>query len=154
MKKDIQLTQEGIAELRAELQRLTEVDYKEVVRKVKESKEFGDLSENAEYDAAREEQAMIASRIKELEAILERATEITSSGPHTQVEIGATVTVSVDGDTEEYFIVGTVEADPTAGKVSVESPTGKALLGKKVGDVAEVALPDGGTLTYTITALR
>lgn len=150
--KDILLTEEGITKLREELKRLIEVDRKEVIKKLKEAREFGDLSENAEYDAARDQQSVIEGRIEELEAILSKARIIDTraAAASGKIVIGAKIQVEVEGEQEDYQLVSSAESDIASGKVSIESPLGQALLNKKVGDVAEVAIPDGGSITYKI----
>jgi transcription elongation factor GreA len=153
MKKDILLTKEGIEKLKGELEHLIAVERKEIIRKIKETREFGDLSENAEYDAAREQQSMIEGRIEELEALLKKA-RVIEEGAHDKAMIGATVTVEVEGDKEKYLLVSSAESDPAAGHISVESPLGKALLGTKVGQVVEVSIPDGGSVAYKVTSVK
>jgi transcription elongation factor GreA len=122
---------------------------------LKETREYGDLSENAEYDAAREQQSMIEGRIEELEALLKKAKVIDENpSNHDKAVIGARVAVEVDGDKETYQLVSSAESDPTHGHVSVESPLGKALLGAKVGQVVEVGIPDGGTIAYKVMKIN
>jgi transcription elongation factor GreA len=155
--KDILLTQEGITKLKSELKQLIEVDRKEIIKKIKETREYGDISENAEYDAARNQQSMIEGRIEELEALLKKAKVIDSKkagAAHDKAVIGSTVHVEVEGDKEDYILVSSAESDPTTGHVSVESPLGKALLGAKVGEVVKVAIPDGGTVSYKILKIN
>jgi transcription elongation factor GreA len=153
--KDILLTKEGIEKLTGELERLISVDRKEIIKKIKETREYGDLSENAEYDAAREQQSMIEGRIEELEALLKKAKVIDENpSNHDKAVIGARVAVEVDGDKETYQLVSSAESDPTHGHVSVESPLGKALLGAKVGQVVEVGIPDGGTIAYKVMKIN
>lgn len=149
--KDVYLTKEGIEKLQAELKQLIEVDRKDIIKKIKETREYGDLSENAEYDAARTQQSMIEGRIEELEALLRNARVI---DPKKQaagtVAMGNKVRVSVEGDSMEFSLVGSAESDPSKGLISIESPIGKALLGAKLNAVVKVAIPDGGTVDYTI----
>ena len=155
--KDILLTQEGITKLKNELKQLIEVDRKDIIKKIKETREYGDLSENAEYDAARNQQSMIEGRIEELEALLKKAKVIDNKkagASHDKVMIGCKVQVEVDGDTEEYALVGSAESDPATGRISVESPLGKSLLGSKIGQVVEVAIPDGGAVAYKILKIN
>lgn len=143
-KKELYLTQEGMDELRKELDELIQVKRPEVINALKDARAQGDLSENAEYDAARTEQAIVESRIKELEAMLERAVVITKVDTDT-VSIGTKVTLEYvdDDDTEEYSIVGSSEADPFLNKISNESPIAKAIMGLKVGSVVSVDSPNG-----------
>jgi transcription elongation factor GreA len=155
--KDILLTKEGIEKLRNELQQLIEVDRKEIIKKIKETREYGDLSENAEYDAARNQQSMIEGRIEELEALLKKARVIDekkATANHDRVAIGGRVEVEVEGDKEIIHLVSSAESDPKAGHISIESPLGQALLGAKVRDVVTVTVPDGGTIDYTILKIN
>jgi len=110
---------------------------------------LGDLTENAEYDAAREEQATVEGRIAELEELMKRAEVVKNNRCPVQIDVGCRVRVHLEGRDEEFQIVGAPEADPTAGKISHESPLGQALLGKKVGDKIEVEAPVG-KLIYKI----
>ena len=152
--KDIYLTKEGIEKLQQELKQLIEVDRKDIIKKIKETREYGDLSENAEYDAARTQQSMVEGRIEELEALLRKARVITQpKGSAGKVAMGAKVTVKVEGDEMEFSLVGSAESDPAKGLISIESPLGQALLGSKIGDTVKVAIPDGGTVDYTIVAI-
>ncbi|MBE6144070.1 MAG: transcription elongation factor GreA [Firmicutes bacterium] len=142
--KEIYLTNEGLENLKSELDELKNVRRPEVIEALKEARALGDLSENAEYDAARNEQAVIENRIKEIEVMLENATVITDVKTD-KVGIGNKVTIEYvdDNEKEEYFIVGSKEADPFANKISNESPIAKAILGFKVGDVRSVDSPNG-----------
>ncbi len=144
--KKIVLTYEGLKKLEDELQDLKVVRRKDVAAKIKEARGQGDLSENAEYDAAKEEQAEIEARIITLEKMLRNAEVIDEEEINTGiVSIGNKIKL-YDEDFEEevvYTIVGSAEADPELGKISNESPLGISLLGRKVGDVAEVEAPDG-----------
>jgi transcription elongation factor GreA len=143
-KKELYLTQEGLDELRKELDELIQVKRPEVITALKDARAQGDLSENAEYDAARTEQAIVESRIKELEAMLERAVIITKVDTDV-VSIGTKVTIEYvdDEEEEEYSIVGSSEADPFTNKISNESPIAKAIMGLKVGSVVSVESPNG-----------
>lgn len=139
-KKDkVLLTAEGIKKLKGEYDNLVNSKRKEVTEKIAKAREFGDLSENSEYDTAREEQSFIEGRIMELEEILAHAKPIDTSHTHSSVEIGSRVKVHIDGEEDEFVIVSSVEANPMEGKISNESPVGKALLGSKVGDVVTVS---------------
>lgn len=142
--KEIYLTNEGLENLKSELDELKNVRRPEVIEALKEARALGDLSENAEYDAARNEQAVIENRIKEIEVMLENATIITDVKTD-KVGIGNKVTIEYvdDNEKEEYFIVGSKEADPFANKISNESPIAKAILGFKVGDTRSVDSPNG-----------
>ena len=143
-KETVYLTQEGLDNLKKELDDLINVRRPENVQAIKEARALGDLSENAEYDAARNEQAVIEARIKQLEKMLENVS-IISDVSTDSVSIGNTVTIKyVDDDEEdEYKIVGSQEADPFASKISNESPIAKALLNRKVGDIVTVESPNG-----------
>ena len=151
MKKVYQLTKDGKAELEAELQKLKD-RRSAVADKIATAREFGDLSENAEYDAAREEQAGDESRINEIEEILRNA-ETIAVKRGSNIGIGSKVTITAGKKTFEYTIVGPVEADPLHGKISNESPIGVALLGKKVGETAEITTPKG-TTKYEISSVN
>ena len=142
--KEYYLTEQGLDELKKELEELKTVKRPEVIQALKEARALGDLSENAEYDAARSEQAIVESRIKELEVMLERAVVITKVDTDV-VSIGTKVTLEYvdDDDTEEYSIVGSQEADPFTNKISNESPIAKAIMGLKVGAVVSVDSPNG-----------
>ena len=142
--KELYLTEEGLEEVKKELEELKLVKRPEVINALKDARAQGDLSENAEYDAARSEQAVVESRIKELEVMLERAVVITKVDTDV-VSIGTKVTLEYvdDDDTEEYSIVGSQEADPFANKISNESPIAKAIMGLKVGSVVSVDSPNG-----------
>ncbi len=143
-KDEILLTAKGYAELEEELNELRTTKREENIQAIKEARSHGDLSENSEYDAARDEQAKIEARIQELEYKLENAT-IIDSKDKTAVNVGCNVTILYVDDEEEdtYSIVGSLEADPFENKVSNESPIGAALIGSKVGDVINVDGPNG-----------
>ena len=143
-KNTVYLTQEGLDELKNELDNLINVKRPENIQAIKEARSLGDLSENAEYDAARNEQAQIEGRIKQLEKMLENVS-IISEVSKDKVGIGNTVTIKyVDDDEEdEYKIVGSQEADPFESRISNESPIAKALFDHKVGDFVTVESPNG-----------
>ncbi len=144
-KKPIFLTKEGFEEIKEELNYLINVARPENVIAIKEARALGDLSENADYDAARNEQAEIEAKIKKLEAIIDNVTIIEETRTD-KVGVGNTVTISYvdeDDDTDEYKIVGSQEADPFESKISNESPIAVALMGHKVGDVVSVQSPNG-----------
>lgn len=152
MEKDVILTLEGKEKLEKELQELKTIRRKEVADRIKQAIDFGDISENSEYDDAKNEQAFIEGRIQELDMMLRNVKiideEIVEKGV---ISIGTTVTVrDIELDeTETYRIVGTVEADPMKNKISNESPVGASLLGKKAGQVIDVPSPVG-TIQYEI----
>lgn len=152
MKKVYQLTPIGKLELEKELEELKS-RRAEIAQKVADARDFGDLSENAEYDAARTEQGRVETRISEIEDILQNAALI---GNHktSKVALGAKVVLRNDkGKKVSYIIVGSVEADPLEGKISDESPIGQALLGKKVSEQITIKTP-GGEATYTLEAIQ
>ena len=142
--KKIYLTEQGFKELQNELENLKTVKRPEIIQALKEARSLGDLSENAEYDAARNEQAITEGRIKELEVMIENV-EIISGESNGKVVIGSTVEIKYLDDEEEetYTIVGSQEADPFQDKISNECPLAIALLGKKEGDTAVVDSPKG-----------
>ena len=142
--KELYLTEEGLEEIKKELDELKLVKRPEIINALKDARAQGDLSENAEYDAARTEQAIVESRIKDLEVMLERAVVITKVDTDV-VSIGTKVTLEYvdDEDTEEYSIVGSQEADPFTNKISNESPIAKAIMGLKVGSIVSVDSPNG-----------
>jgi len=144
-KKDFYVSKAGIVKLQEELADLKNVQRKKIAAALKEAKEFGDLSENASWDDAKERQAFIEGRIAEIEHILQNAVEIEVSNGDTVV-IGSTVHVELEEGNQEFQIVGSTEADPEQGKISNESPIGKALIGKKPGDEVEVQVPAGAIL--------
>ncbi|WP_250277286.1 transcription elongation factor GreA [[Clostridium] colinum] len=143
--KKIILTHEGLENLEQELQELKVVRRKDVAAKIKEARGQGDLSENAEYDAAKEEQAEIEARIITIENMLRNAEVIDSANVTDTVSIGNTIKLFDNEFQEEleYTIVGSAEADPFNGKISNESPIGASIIGHKVGDTVEVDTPDG-----------
>lgn len=144
MSKEVYLTQEGLDELKKELEHLKFEKRPEVINALKDARALGDLSENAEYDAARAEQSSIENKIKELEAVLEKATVIKNVTTD-KVSIGTNVKIKYmdDDDVEDFSIVGIKEADPFNNKISNESPIAKAILGLKVGDIVSVDSPNG-----------
>ncbi|ODM26753.1 transcription elongation factor GreA [Acetivibrio mesophilus] len=144
--KEVVLTYEGLQKLEQELENLKTVKRREVAERIKQALSFGDISENSEYDEAKNEQAYIEGRIFQLENMLKNAKVIDEDDIKTDVVgIGSKVTVlDMEFDEEvEYYIVGSTEADPAQFKISNESPVGKALIGQKVGGVVEVSVPDG-----------
>ena len=146
MAEEILLTQEGYDKIVAEHENLVAVRRKEVADRLKEAISYGDISENAEYDSAKDEQAEIEERILKLEAMIRQAKiidETTVSGDQVSVGVKVEVEYVESGDVAEYVIVGSTEADPFEGRISNESLVGQNLLGKKVGDVVEITVPDG-----------
>ena len=144
----VQMTEEGLNELKAELTKLKEKEPAAVDR-VTKAREFGDLSENSEYHASREDLAFIQGRIEELEDMLARAQVVKCDIKGDQVDIGCQVTVHANGEEHNFMIVGEFEADPLKKKISHDSPLGKALMGRKVGDTVEFEAPVG-KVVYTV----
>lgn len=153
MSKKYLLTQDGLVKLNEELKYLIETKRKEVIERIREAAAHGDLSENADYAQAREEQSFIEGRIQEIEEMIKNAEIITASTQHHTVTIGSTVSVRVNGQEKKYTIVGSNEANPMEGKISNESLVGKALLGKRLGDKVAVQVP-AGTVDYEITGIE
>ena len=151
MNKVYQITESGQRELERELEELKS-RRGEIADKIAVARDFGDLSENAEYDAAREAQGLLETRITEIETILQNAS-IIQAGSSSTVVLGSTVELEANGKTVVYTVVGPVEADPLEGKVSNESPIGQALMGKAVGDTVTISTPKG-ELAYAVVALR
>jgi transcription elongation factor GreA len=154
--KEVILTPEGVAKLEKKLEHLKTVRRREIAERIKQAIAFGDISENAEYDEAKNEQAFIEGEIITLENMLRVARVIDEEDISTDVvNIGATVRVlDMEFNEElEYIIVGSAEADPAHSKISNESPVGRALIGKSIGDVVEVAVPDG-VIEFKILDIR
>lgn len=154
--KKVEVTREGYDRLTAELKELTEEKRPQIIEAVAEARSHGDLRENAAYDAARQDQAMIEKRIQELEGMLRNVSILEanhSSDGSGVIRVGSVVTVDFDGEDEEYKIVGAIEAKPSEGMISNESPIGRVLMGKKAGDRAVVETP-GGRTSLTIKAVE
>lgn len=151
MKRLYQITIEGKRELESELEVL-KGRRSEVAAKIAEARDFGDLSENAEYDVAREEQGLVETRIAEIEDIIQNS-EIIKGGSGSKVGLGSKVHLKSDKIQVAYTIVGPVEADPIEGRISDKSPIGLALFGKKVGDTATISTPKG-SVTYEIASIN
>lgn len=134
------VTKEGLASLQAELDDLINVQRPQVIRAIALAREEGDLRENAGYDAARHDQALIERRIAELEDRIRRA-EVIDQGDNSEVRLGSKVTIEIDGESETYTIVGAVEARPAEGRISNESPIGRSLLGRRIGEEVEIETP-------------
>ena len=141
MAQEIKMSASGLKAMQDELEYLKTVRRKELAEEIKEARSHGDLSENSEYDEAKNTQGLVENRITELEQMVKNAVIIDESE------------LSVDSEAEEYDIVGRTEADPINGKISDESPVGHALLGKAVGEKAEVLLPSGQTVEYEVLAI-
>lgn len=147
------LSEEALAKLKLELNELKTNKRQEIAVRLEHAKSLGDLSENAEYQETKEEQALVEQRIAELEERVRDAVVMAKPTRTDTVGIGSTVRVKADGREETYMIVGSEEADPAAGKISNESPLGKAFLGKKVGEKMEVRTPAGAAVC-TIIEIR
>ncbi len=147
------LTKERLAELKEELATLKSKRRIEVAERLKQAKEYGDLSENSEYAEAREEQANVEARIAELEDLLKEAVTIEKTGGGDKVAVGSTVTVKRGEKTMTYTVVGSYEAKPEEGRISDESPLGRAFLKKKAGEMVEVTTP-AGAVTYEIVKIE
>lgn len=155
-RKKIFVTKEGLEELKKELAELSDVKRGEVIERVSAARSMGDLSENSEYTAAREELNLIDGRIEELSEIIKSANLIDEkhkSGKSAVVELGSAITLSVGGKKEEFALVGEWEADPKNKKISHESPLGKALVGRAIGEKVEVEAP-AGKVVYTIVSIK
>lgn len=157
MQKDVILTPEGLEKLKVEIEYLQKEKRREVAQRIKEAREFGDISENSEYDDAKNEQAMLEARIAQLQDKLRGASVIDSSElSNDVVKVGSVVNVVDEGNStssNKFWIVGSTEANPSESKLSNESPVGKALLGRKKGDVVKVALPSGKVRKLKITKI-
>ncbi|MGN0743970.1 MAG: transcription elongation factor GreA [Christensenellales bacterium] len=158
--KEVYLTQEGLEELKQRLDYLIVYLRGDVAQKLQHARELGDLSENAEYDAAKQEESQVASEIKELEERIKNAVIIEKSGTH-KVSIGNTITVEYLGELEEdeervmqFQLVGETEADFAKGKLSNESPLGKAVVGKKTGEIVRFSTAQGGVEEYKVLNIK
>jgi transcription elongation factor GreA len=147
------LTAEGAERLRAELAELTGVRRPQVIARIRAAKELGDLKENADYSSAREEQSFLEGRVQALEARLREAVIAVVPAAGAGADLGSRITVEVDGTTDTYTLVGTAEADPTSGRLSVASPVGRALLGVVAGDEVAVTTPRGA-VTYRVLSVE
>lgn len=151
--KKIYLTKDGLSDLKKEHEELANTKRPEVLERVSQARSMGDLSENAEYSAAREELSFIDGRIDELEELLKQAVVIAEGHSNHMVKLGSKVTLTVKGKKEVFSVVGEWEADPVEKKISHKSPLGQALLGKRVGEKAEVEAP-AGKIFYTIKSIN
>jgi transcription elongation factor GreA len=155
-KKKVFVTKEGLTELKHELEELSSVKRPQVLDRVSQARSMGDLAENSEYTAAREELSLIDGRIEELAEIIKHADLIEEKhrgAGRSIVQLGSNITLSINGKKELFTLVGEWEADPKAKKISHESPLGKALIGKTLGEKVEVAAPAGKVL-YTIVGIN
>ena len=139
--RSVYVTAEGLTEAKRELVELNKVKRPEIADRIQRAREFGDITENSEYDAALEEQAIVEKRIAELENTLKDAKIIANVPRSDFVVIGSTVVIEMDGEVDEFMIVGSIEADPSQKRISNESPVGAALLGAKAGESVEVTTP-------------
>lgn len=147
------ISQEGYDKLKNELETLIKIKRPEIARRIQTAKDMGDLSENAEYSDAKEAQAFNEGRIAELDATLKNVTVLNNSDSTEEVSLGSVVTAKIDGKTKEYTIVSFNEADPLEGKISNESPLGRALLRKRPGDTVVVKTPKG-EVKYEIVEIK
>ncbi len=150
--KPTYISREGLEQLRHELDEMVSVRRPEVAGRIHDAKEHGDLSENAEYEDAKNEQAFVEGRIQTLEALIKNAILIDEHPSNEMVQIGSTVTVRGPEGEVSFTIVGSTEARPTEGRISNESPVGRALLGRKKGDKITVRVPDGD-ISYAVLAI-
>lgn len=152
MEKEIVMTYAGLRALEDELEQLKTVKRKEVAEKIKVARGYGDLSENSEYDEAKNEQGLVEGRIALLEKMLKHARVVTEDELSTDhISVGIHVRIKdEDGDEDEYDITGSTEADPMNGKISDESPIGAALIGHSVGDKVDITLPSGAVVQYEV----
>ena len=157
MEKDVILTQAGYEKLKTTIEELETVKRREVAERIKTAREFGDISENSEYDDAKNEQALVEQRIAQLEERVRRATVVDENHVNTDaVSVGVLVHVKdqKSGDSKKFQIVGSAEADPAESKLSNESPIGKALIGHKRGDIVTVEVPRGPKRKLKITKIE
>lgn len=152
MKNKILLTNDGFNKLKKELLELANTKRPLAVERLRKAREMGDLSENSEYTAAKEDLAFVEGRIQEVEEIIKRSEVVENSHRSGFVNIGSKVTVKINEDIEVFEIVGELEANPAAKKLSSKSPIGKALLGMKVGEKVNITIPSG-TITYTVVEI-
>jgi transcription elongation factor GreA len=150
--KPTYLSKEGLTKLRSELDEMISVKRPEVANRIHDAKEHGDLSENAEYEDAKNEQAFVEGKIQTLEALIKNATIIDENHSTEHVQIGSTVSVESGDGAETFTIVGSAEAKPGEGRISNESPVGRALLGKRKGDKIVVRVP-AGDFSYKIVSI-
>ncbi len=150
--KPAYISRDGLEKLRGELDELVNVRRAEIATRISEAKEHGDITENAEYEDAKNEQAFIEGRIQTLSALIKNAVLIDETTSKTHVQIGSTVELEGDNGKESYTIVGSAEASPGQGRISNESPVGRALLGKKKGDKVTISVP-AGDMHYKVVSI-
>ena len=151
--KPAYLSKEGLEQIRQELDQLVNVRRSEIAARIHEAKEHGDITENAEYEDAKNEQAFVEGRIQALSALVKNAVVIVENHSSTHVQIGSTVTIQSKDGKESFTIVGSAEAAPADGRISNESPVGRALLGRKKGEEVTVSVPAGDS-TYKILSIH
>jgi transcription elongation factor GreA len=151
--KPAYLSKEGLEQIRQELDGLVNVRRAEIAARIHEAKEHGDITENAEYEDAKNEQAFVEGRIQALSALVKNAVVIEENHSSTHVQIGSTVTIQSKDGKESFMIVGSAEASPAEGRISNESPVGRALLGRKKGDEVTVTVPAGDS-KYKILSIH
>jgi transcription elongation factor GreA len=151
--KPAYLSKDGLEQIRQELEELVNVRRAEIAARIHEAKEHGDITENAEYEDAKNEQAFVEGRIQALSALVKNAVVITENHSSTHVQIGSTVTIQSKDGKESFMIVGSAEASPAEGRISNESPVGRALLGRKKGDEVTVSVPAGDS-KYKILSIH
>lgn len=153
MQKAITITQEGLEKLKLELDDLVHQRRPAIIERLQAARALGDLSENSEYDDARNDQSFVEGRIQELKETIKHARIVIKKSNHGFVDLGSVVECKIDNDLETFEIVGSAEADPIKNKISIDSPIGKALSGKRKGDFAEVNAP-AGKLSYQILNIK
>jgi transcription elongation factor GreA len=151
--KPAYLSKEGLEQIRKELEELVNVRRAEIAARIHEAKEHGDITENAEYEDAKNEQAFVEGRIQALSALVKNAVVIEENRSSTHVQIGSTVTIQSKDGKESFMIVGSAEASPAEGRISNESPVGRALLGRKKGEEVTVSVPAGDS-KYKILSIH
>ena len=153
MATEVYLSKEGLEKLKEELNFLKTTKRKEIIERIETAKEMGDLSENAEYTDAKEEQGFVEGRVLELEDMINNATVVEENTNKSMVNIGSMIKVRSEAGEKDFHVVGSNEADPVKGKISYESPLGKAFIGKRIGDEVEVIIPKG-IIKYTIVEIK
>lgn len=153
MNKEIILTREGLEKIKQELSSLQTVKRPAVIERIQTARSLGDLSENSEYDDARNEQSFVEGRIQELQDMIKKAKVVSKKLTNGEAGLGSTVVCEVENEKESYELVSSAEADPVSGKVSIDSPLGRGLIGRKKGEVAIIKTP-GGEISYKILDLK
>lgn len=154
MNNQVILTQDGFEKLKKELHELKNIKRPKILERLKKARGMGDLSENSDYHSAKEELSFLDQRIEEIQRLLDKAKVVMNNSNNNQtVGVGSRVIVENDGDKEEFYIVGEMEGDPVNKKISYSSPLGKALFGRKVGEVVEVEVP-AGKMVYKILEIK